>query len=61
MTFALWGRDLHLIVQDDQFDVDVQFGGVDLNGGQVVLGHLHCVPVQRESTRQYKVIHNLLS
>lgn len=53
MTFALSGGNLDLIVQDHQFNVDVQFGRIDLDCGQMILCHLHCVPVQQ--TKKYNV------
>lgn len=51
MTFALSGGNLDLIVQDHQFNVDVQFRCVDLDCGQMILCHLNCVPVQQ--TKKY--------
>lgn len=53
MTFALSGGNLDLIVQDHQFNVDVQFRCVDLDCGQMILCHLNCVPVQQ--TKKYNV------
>lgn len=53
MTFALSGGNLDLIVQDHQFNVDVQFRCVDLDCGQMILCHLNCVPVQQ--TKKYYV------
>lgn len=53
MTFALSGSNLDLIVQDHQFNVDVQFRCVDLDCGQMILCHLNCVPVQQ--TKKYNV------
>lgn len=53
MTFALSGGNLNLIVQDHQFNVDVQFGRIDLDCGQMILCHLNCVPVQQ--TKKYNV------
>lgn len=53
MTFALSGGNLDLIVQDHQFNVDIQFRCVDLDCGQMILCHLNCVPVQQ--TKKYNV------
>lgn len=53
MTFALSGGNLNLIVQNHQFNVDVQFGRIDLDCGQMILCHLNCVPVQQ--TKKYYV------
>lgn len=53
MTFALSGGNLDLIVQDHQFNVDIQFRCVDLDCGQMILCHLNCVPVQQ--TKKYYV------
>lgn len=53
MTFALSCGNLDLIVQDHQFNVDVQFRCVDLDCGQMILCHLNCVPVQQ--TKKYNV------
>lgn len=54
MTFALSGGNLDLIVQDHQFNVDVQFRCVDLDCGQMILCHLNCVPVQQTNNTNKK-------
>lgn len=56
MTFALSGGNLDLIVQDHQFNVDVQFRCVDLDCGQMILCHLNCVPVQQTKKYNARII-----
>lgn len=56
MTFALSGGNLDLIVQDHQFNVDVQFRCVDLDCGQMILCHLNCVPVQQTKKYNTRII-----
>lgn len=56
MTFALSGGNLDLIVQDHQFNVDIQFRCVDLDCGQMILCHLNCVPVQQTKKYNARII-----
>lgn len=57
VTFALGGCDLDLIVQDHQFNVDIQFRCVDLDCGQMILRHLNRVPVQQTTKYYVRIIH----